>query len=109
MALLPMVVLSGELPGTIRLLTGPEASTFFWGATITVSRVVSEHRKRDCAVQGLIPPGHLWLSDQLRCVLLHQSHLPGHPQCVQIRRSLARSPTHTLSLLGLIAADAIPQ
>ncbi|RSH94472.1 hypothetical protein EHS25_004275 [Saitozyma podzolica] len=35
MALLPMVVLSGELPGTIRLLTGPEASTFFWGATIT--------------------------------------------------------------------------
>lgn len=35
--LLPMVVLSGELPGTLRILAGYDAKTFVLGASITVS------------------------------------------------------------------------
>jgi hypothetical protein len=33
-----MLVLTGELPGTITMLGGPEASKFLWGAGITVRR-----------------------------------------------------------------------
>lgn len=38
-ALVPVVVLTGEAPGVLRLLIGG-ARTFFWGALITVSGVV---------------------------------------------------------------------
>ena len=35
-ALVPMVVISGELPGALRLIGGEGAKTFLWGASITV-------------------------------------------------------------------------
>jgi len=40
-ALVPMVCLTGELPGALRLLQGAEASTFYWGAGITVRHAAS--------------------------------------------------------------------
>lgn len=36
-ALIPMVFLTGELPGVLRMLQGADARVFFWGAGITVS------------------------------------------------------------------------
>jgi hypothetical protein len=38
--LLPIIVLSGELSGTIRIFQGFEAKTFIIGASITVSQLV---------------------------------------------------------------------
>ncbi len=35
-ALVPMVIFTGEAPGAMRLLSGTDAPTFYWGAAITV-------------------------------------------------------------------------
>lgn len=41
-----MVCLTGELPGALRLLQGAEASTFYWGAGITVRHAASPFDSR---------------------------------------------------------------
>lgn len=35
--LAPMVLLAGELPGTVELFAGRDKSTFLWGVVVTVS------------------------------------------------------------------------
>lgn len=72
--LIPMVVVAGELPGTMRILSGYDAKTFVAGASITVSYFNVLRCRTKLTLVGI-----LWLPHQFGIYALYQSHLTSHP------------------------------
>lgn len=79
-ALLPAILISGEVRGMVRLVAGAEGSLrgFVTGSALTVSRCLFTPLPRPMTHPQKLIPGCRWIPHLHRRPFIHQSHLARH-------------------------------